>query len=276
MPITDSRACRSPVLRAATRRGGSISTWPCGRFYRAGEKAFVDYAGPKFEVVDRKTRRGARRHGLRRCPRREPHLRGRDPQPRPAVDGDHHSRHARHPAEGRYDTPLRCGRGRAWQPDSGHVGASCHSRGLDGPPRHPGFPDPVSSTVCHYPFVRPAAHISRQRTHPTPLLRTPARSLGSTSACPPPITTDEAAPRIERHRSTGPGHDHTMRTAPPTVGIGEFSAECDVPGIGVASYEQTYRSIRAFSRLGSQISHGHGRSRRHRVHRLVRVGDHNG
>ena len=54
MPITDSRACRS-VLRAATRRGGSISTWPCGRFYRAGEKAFVDYAGPKFEVVDRKT-----------------------------------------------------------------------------------------------------------------------------------------------------------------------------------------------------------------------------
>ena len=51
----DSGACRSPVLRALPGPGGSISTWPCGRFYRAGEKAFVDYAGPKFEVVDRKT-----------------------------------------------------------------------------------------------------------------------------------------------------------------------------------------------------------------------------
>ena len=176
----------------------------------------------------------------------------------------------------RYDTPLRCGRGRAWQPDSGHVGASCHSRGLDGPPRHPGFPDPVSSTVCHYPFVRPAAHISRQRTHPTPLLRTPARSLGSTSACPPPITTDEAAPRIERHRSTGPGHDHTMRTAPPTVGVGEFSAECDVLGIGVPHMSRPIGRFESFLDWVVRFLMVMAALAVHRVHRLVRVGDHNG
>ena len=35
------------------------------------------------------------------------------------------------------------------------------NHGLDGPPTHPGFSDPVLSTVCPYPFLRPA-HISRQ------------------------------------------------------------------------------------------------------------------
>ena len=48
--------------------------------YRAGEKAFVDYAGPKFEVVEEDRRgEGAMVFG---CARRlEPHLRGRDPEP---------------------------------------------------------------------------------------------------------------------------------------------------------------------------------------------------
>ena len=45
--------------------------------YRAGEKAFVDYAGPEVRGRGPGDRRGAGRHGLRRCPRRfQPHTGG--------------------------------------------------------------------------------------------------------------------------------------------------------------------------------------------------------
>ena len=84
--------------RAAHPNGYQYS-WFCERYkawrgqldvvmrqvYRAGEKAFVDYAGP--QVADRgpEHRGGTRRHGLRRRPRcLELHLRGRDLEPRAA------------------------------------------------------------------------------------------------------------------------------------------------------------------------------------------------
>ena len=50
--------------------------------HRAGEKAFVDYAGPKFPVVDPSTGEVSDAILLRGRSRRfEPHLRGREPKP---------------------------------------------------------------------------------------------------------------------------------------------------------------------------------------------------
>jgi transposase len=60
----------------------------CRQPYRAGEKAFVDYAGQRVEIVDRSTGE-VWLAGLRRCPRcLELHLLGSHPIPQPSrLDG---------------------------------------------------------------------------------------------------------------------------------------------------------------------------------------------
>ena len=62
MPISDSISCRSRIPAPADhrfceryqawRKHLDVAMW---QVHRAGEKAFMDYAGPKFGVVDRKT-----------------------------------------------------------------------------------------------------------------------------------------------------------------------------------------------------------------------------
>ena len=58
--VSSSRSAAAPVT--ATRRGGDASMWCCGRSTgRTDEKAFVDYAGPTFSIVERSTGKCATR-----------------------------------------------------------------------------------------------------------------------------------------------------------------------------------------------------------------------